>query len=115
MTSDRNRGGCDIVEDLYQAYVHMNTLDYYEASLSKTAITIATIRDGGNDDNAGDGDGDGGDDDDDDDDGNDDDDGDDADGGAPRATDVATVVRNVLAGPGKSAITSTFTYIIPTP
>ena len=114
MTSDRNRGGCDTFADLYQAYVHINTLDYYGASLSKTAITTATIRDGGNDDDAGDGDGDGGDDDDGDD-GNDDDDGDDADDGATRAIDVATVVRNVLAGPGKSAITSTFTYIIPTP
>ena len=114
MTSDRNRGGCDIVEDLYQAYVHMNTLDYYEASLSKTAITIATIRDGGNDDDAGDGDGDGGDDDDGDD-GNDDDDGDDADGGATRATDVATVVVNVLAEPGKGAISSTFTHILASP
>ena len=79
---------------------------------------MSTTRYGGNDDDGGDGDGDGGDDDDDDDDdddGNDDHDGDDADGGAPRATDVATVVRSVLAGPGKSAITSTFTYIIPTP
>ena len=75
---------------------------------------MSTTRYGGNDDDGGDGDGDGADDDDGDD-GNDDDDGDDADGGAPRATDVATVVRSVLAGPGKSAITSTFTYIIPTP